>query len=104
MSGPLTPAAATLISTSPVAGAGTGRVAIYTGRDPRQLIERLSGERIHKAEAVELYVIDRALVDALAARLERRLSFAMSVAEREIYLSLGQDTLNGVVARHPIHG
>ena len=78
------------------------RVAIYAGRDPRQLIERLSGERIHKAEAVELYVIDRALVDALAARLERRMGFAMSVAEREIFLSIGQDTLNGAVTRHSI--
>ncbi|MEQ1897995.1 MAG: YaeQ family protein [Vicinamibacterales bacterium] len=84
------------------ASKSTGRVAIYTGRDPRQLIDRLSGERIHRAETVELHAIDRALVDALAARLERRLSFAMSVAEREIYLSIGQDTLNGAVTRHSI--
>ena len=84
------------------ASKSTGRVAIYTGRDPRQLIERLSSERIHKAEAVELYVIDRALVDALVARLERRLSFALSVSERDLYLSIGQDTLTGAVTRHSI--
>lgn len=89
------------------ASKSTGRVAIYTGRQPRQLIERLSGERIHRAETVELYAIDPAMVDALAARLARRLSFAMSVAERELFVSigtetLGTETLTGTVTRHPL--
>src|SRR3954465_3443916 len=51
------------------------RVVVYTHRDPAQLQRLLAGERIHRADALELYAIDRELVAALAARLERRLSF-----------------------------
>src|SRR5438552_4956861 len=31
------------------------RVAVYTHKDPAQLVGRLAGERIHKAEDVELW-------------------------------------------------
>src|SRR5216110_639654 len=62
------------------------RVAVYTHKDPAQLVGRLAGERIHKAEALELYAIDRAFIGALAERLERRMAFSLSVADRELYL------------------
>jgi len=75
------------------------RVAVYMHRDPAQLLRKLSGERIHRAEALELYALDRALVTALAAKLERRMAFALSINERELYLSIGDDTLTGVVRR-----
>jgi uncharacterized protein YaeQ len=75
------------------------RVAVYIHRDPTQLLRNLSGERIHRAEALELYALDRALVGALAAKLERRMAFALSINERELYLSIGDDTLTGVVER-----
>jgi hypothetical protein len=40
-------------------------------------------------------VIDRALVDALVARLERCVAFSVSIAEGELYLSIGTDNLTG---------
>lgn len=73
------------------------RVAVYMHRDPGQFLKNLSGERIHRAEALELYALDRPLVSALVARLERRMAFALSINERELYLSIGNDTLTGVV-------
>lgn len=78
------------------------RVAIYIGRDPRQLLERFVGERIHRSDAVELYEIDRALVDDLVARLERRMSFALSVSDRELYAAFANGTATGRVTRHPL--
>ncbi len=75
------------------------RVAVYMHRDPAQFLRNLSGERIHRAGALELYALDRALVTALAAKLERRMAFALSINERELYLSIGDDTLTGVVRR-----
>ena len=57
------------------------RVVVYTHKDPRQFLNQLAGEKIHRAEALELYAIDRALVAALVARLERRVAFSMSIAE-----------------------
>jgi uncharacterized protein YaeQ len=84
------------------AGKAAARVAVYTHRDPALLIDRLAGERIHRAEALELYAIDRALVGALAARLERRMAFSLSVTGRDLYVTIGSETLAGRVARHEI--
>ncbi len=75
------------------------RVAVYTHKPPSTLQRALTGERIHKVEALELYAMDRALVGELVARLERRLKFDLSITERHLYLTLGNDTLTGVVER-----
>jgi uncharacterized protein YaeQ len=75
------------------------RVAVYIHRDPAQFLRNLAGERIHRVEALELYALDRPLVSALAARLERRMAFALSINERELYVSIGADTLTGRVRR-----
>lgn len=76
------------------------RVAVYTHKDPTQFLAALAGERIHRREALEIYAIDRGLVAALVARLDRRMGFAMSVAERELNISIGTDTLTGMLVRH----
>jgi uncharacterized protein YaeQ len=75
------------------------RVAVYTHKDPDQLALRLSAEKIHRAEALELYAIDRAWLASLTARLERRMEFALTVADRNLYLSLGAETLTCAVPR-----
>jgi len=73
------------------------RVAVYVHKDPTQFLRQLEGERIHRAEALELYAIDRGLVAALVARLERRVAFSVSVTDRELFVSIGRDTLTGAV-------
>ena len=75
------------------------RVAVYTHKEPTQFLKQLAGEKIHNAEALELYAIDRALVAALVARLERRVAFSLSITDRELYLSIGADNLTGTVVR-----
>jgi uncharacterized protein YaeQ len=78
------------------------RVVVYTHKDPAQLVGRLTGERIHRVEALELYAIDRRLIGELAARLERRLAFGLSVNDGDLYVSIGTDTLTGGVVRHRV--
>jgi uncharacterized protein YaeQ len=78
------------------------RVVVYTHKDPLQYIGRLVGERMHRADSIELYAIDRRLVAGLCSRLARRMDFALSVAERELTVSLEAETLAGAVVRHPI--
>lgn len=75
------------------------RVVVYTHKSPTQLLKQLAGERIHRANALELYAIDRDLVTALVARLDRRVSFSLSVTDRELYVSIGADNLTGAVVR-----
>jgi uncharacterized protein YaeQ len=74
------------------------RVAVYAHRDSAQWLARLAGERIHRAGALEIFTIDRTLIAAVVARLDRRMGFAMSVADREINLSFAGATLTGAVA------
>jgi uncharacterized protein YaeQ len=73
------------------------RVVIYAHRDVGPWIARLAGERIHRAEAIEIMAMDRALIAALVARLERRMDLDLSVSERNLYISLGEETLSGSV-------
>jgi uncharacterized protein YaeQ len=75
------------------------RVAVYTHKDPAQFLRQLEGERIHRAADLELYAVDRALVAALVARLDRRVAFSVSISGRELFVSIGEETLTGSVTR-----
>src|SRR5688572_29799654 len=75
------------------------RVVVYTHKDPSQLVRALDGERIHRSDELELYALDRVLVDALVAHRERRTSFDLTVTERHLYVSLNGETLEGIVGR-----
>ena len=55
------------------------RVVVYTHKDPEKLITQWRGERIHRAGQLELYSMDRRLLAELVARLERRMTLALSV-------------------------
>ena len=79
------------------ASKAAGRVAVYIHKDPGQFLKQIAAARIHRAEALELYALDRALIAALVARLERRMSFSLSINDRELYLSIGNDNLTGIV-------
>jgi uncharacterized protein YaeQ len=94
-----TPDAARLHKASKAAG----RVAVYTHKDPARFLKQLAGARIHQADALELYAIDRGFVEALVAQLDRRVSFSLSVTDRELYLSIGTDNLTGAVVRLNYH-
>jgi uncharacterized protein YaeQ len=75
------------------------RVVVYTHKDPAQLLRALDGERIHRAEHLELYALDRPLVDALVERRERRTRFDLTVTEGHLYVTIDGESLEGVVER-----
>lgn len=78
------------------------RVAVYTHKEPRTLLRGYQGQKIHKSERVELYAVDRALLDSLAERLDRRMAMTLSVSERNLYIDVGGESLQGAVERHAI--
>jgi uncharacterized protein YaeQ len=90
-----TPDAARLHKASKLAS----RVAVYTHKDPTQFLKQLAGKTIYGADTLELYAIDRPLVSALVARLERRVVFSASISDRELYVSIASDQLTGRVVR-----
>lgn len=78
------------------------RVVVYAPKDSERWITRVRSENVHRADALEIRVIEPTLVSALVARLERRMAFALSVAERDLFISIGSDTLNGSVIRRSL--
>ena len=72
-------------------------MVVYTHKDPERLMANLAGERIHRVADLEVYAFDRTLMAALAARLDRRMAFALGVSDGELFVSVGPDTLTGVV-------
>ena len=75
------------------------RVVVYTHKNPEQFLKQLAGEKIHRAGELELYAVDRGLIAALVAQLDRWVAFSVSINERELYISIGADTLTGAVIR-----
>jgi uncharacterized protein YaeQ len=90
-----TPDAARLHKASKAAG----RVVVYTHKDPAQFLKQIAGEKIHRGDALELYAIDRPLVAAMVARLERRVAFSVAINDRELYVSIGAENLTGTITR-----
>jgi uncharacterized protein YaeQ len=75
------------------------RVAVYTQKESRHLLRQLAGERIHRSEALELYAIDRRLLAGLTEQLDRRMTFALSIADRHLFVTIEGTTLDGAVER-----
>jgi uncharacterized protein YaeQ len=80
------------------------RVAVYTHHDAERYWDSLTGKRIHRAESLELYGLDRALVSALVGRLERRMAFELSVADGMLYLTIAEELLSGALRTHRLAG
>ena len=78
------------------------RVVVYTHRDPARLATQLSGERIHRAAELELHGIDRELMNGLVARLDRRNTWAVSVQEKHVYVTIGDVSIDGDIVRHTL--
>ena len=86
-----------LTSSSHKAAKAAPNVAVYVHRDPDQLLTKLAGERINRADALRVCAVDRDLLAAFVERLDRRMDFDLAISDRTIYLSLGDETLTGAV-------
>jgi uncharacterized protein YaeQ len=86
------------------AGKMAPRVVVYTHKDPRQVLGQWAGERIHRSAELELYSLDRALVAGFVARLTRRMAFSLSVTSGHLYISIGDEGIEGGVDRHVVAG
>lgn len=75
------------------------RVAVYIHKDATQWAVRVREAKIHRAEKLEAYAFDRPWLATVVTRLERRMKMALARSEGEIYLTLGADTLQTVLAR-----
>jgi uncharacterized protein YaeQ len=79
-------------------------VAVYTHRGLDALLARLAGERIHRAGELRLRAVDSELLAGLVTRLDRRMSLDLSISDRTLYISLGEETLTGMLEERRLDG
>ena len=79
-----------------------GRAAVYTHRDVTQLLSQLAAKKIHQADQIPIYAFERRFVDDVANLLDRRSTIAVSVTDRELYVTIGDRTFNTTVIEHRI--
>jgi uncharacterized protein YaeQ len=81
------------------ASKAAARVAVYVHREASQWLAGLAGAKIHRAEELRLLAIDRHLIASCAARLDRRMSLAVSIGGHEMFVSFADETLSGKIER-----
>lgn len=70
------------------------RTAIYTHRDLRQVLTQLDGQGVHRAAAIPIYAFEKALVDPLAATLDRRTQWTVNVMDGHLYVETAAGSLS----------
>lgn len=78
------------------------RVAVYAHRDPRVWLKQVAGERVHRKEDIEVWALDRELLELLVERLDRRMLLEITVTDGQLYVVLDGETLEGRIERVPI--
>ena len=79
-----------------------GRVAVYTHRDPRQVMAQFAGEKIHRGEEIPIRAFDRNVIEELGAILDRRTSMSISVSQGELYISIAERNITLAIVEHRI--
>jgi uncharacterized protein YaeQ len=78
------------------------RVVVYTHKDPARVLRELAGPRVHAAQAIQVVSIPPALLAALVSRLQRRMVVNLALTDDHLYVSIGDDTLEGTLGRHTV--
>ena len=84
------------------ASKAAGRVVVYTHKDPAQWLRQLAGERIHRADEIEIYSFDRALIAGLVERLDRRMAMTVTRSDGHLLVAFDAVVLEGDLTQHPL--
>lgn len=76
-----------------------GRVSIVCHKGRGALDRELKGKKIHRAEEIEVIVLDPALIAELAARLERSVEWTLVCNDGELSVTIGDTSLSGTYER-----
>jgi len=78
------------------------RVVVFTHHDPELLKKAARAKAIFKAEAIEIYALDAAFLDALDAATDRNAKWTLVLTEGTLYVTIGDVSATGVVTRHSL--
>ncbi|MGH8456457.1 MAG: YaeQ family protein [Stenotrophobium sp.] len=74
-----------------------GCAAIYTQRNPTQLLAQFAGRKIHRAAEIPLYSFGHGFIQTAAEALDRRSTVSISVTERQLYLDINGENFTTTV-------
>lgn len=83
------------------ASKAASRVAVYCHRDPGPWLRNLARERVHEADAIELFALPPDGVDRLAEVVERRNKWSLSRIDGVLYLEAGHGSHQITLERLP---
>lgn len=75
------------------------RVVVYCHKDPTAWLRQLAAERIHAPERVAIVLVDRAVIEAIADRVERRTTLSLTLTEGTLYIDVGGETMSTPILR-----
>jgi len=73
------------------------RVMLFTHADLAQLRREATTRAIHRVEAIDVWRFDPALLDAIAAKIDRTTSFELVRNDGRLYLTMGSARLEGEI-------
>jgi uncharacterized protein YaeQ len=78
------------------------RLCVFTQHDPQLIVREAQKTPIHRAKEIELYAPALPLLRALAERVERAMSWELSLSGGQLYVTIGGDTFEGALTRLPL--
>ena len=78
-------------------------VVVYCHKDSR-LLAGLRAAAIHRAEAIDVVLVDRDFLQGLLRHLDRRMQLDLTVSGRHLYCSVGGEDFDCPLQRFPLQG
>jgi uncharacterized protein YaeQ len=77
-------------------------VLVFCHHDPELVLREARSRAIHRAEHIELYALDAALVAALAEQLERSMEWELVRSGGQLYVTAGGSVHEGALTQLPL--
>lgn len=78
------------------------RVAVFAHKDPAPLHRDAKKHPVHRADDVELYPLDVALLASLADHVGRNNEWTVLINDGQLFVSVGDDTVSAELQRVPL--
>ena len=75
------------------------KVKVYTYKNPENLLREVEGEKIHKGDQIEIYSLNPALLESLAAVLERDNTWSIYRDQDSLLVTVGEETFASEIRR-----
>ncbi|HVZ72362.1 MAG TPA: YaeQ family protein [Polyangia bacterium] len=75
------------------------RVVVFTHHDPRLLAKEAATRAIHRAAEIEVYALDSAFLEKLAALTDRNARWTLVRNEGALFVTVGEETLETAISK-----